>query len=584
MSIRPLTDTVNNPDHSEDLTDYSTDPAQTWPEVVDDALTCSTDSWELPTGTPTTGPAGEDGEDGEDGADGLSAYEIWIADGNTGTTTDFLNSLQGEKGEQGDIGPEGPAGEQGDTGPEGPEGPEGPQGPQGEDGLSAYDEWIAQGNTGTEDDFLESIGGTYPAGGEIIFYGQKFGLTGSESNLYLGYSGNSISEVLVPFDITIDSLSWNITSTTADGFSIYIYVNDVLSHTYTHTAPGDSDSETGIGLSVSAGDIVKFTAASTSGSQTNRTLTWTCEASAGVGGGRFLMSAYENVFGSESHINWGINSSYTNYGINFSKEVVIRTIAISLNEPPTVSGTLTLDGVADGSSFSGTISIGQQTVVWPDLDITIAAGEIADFILSGDLEDGLTDQQASITLELQDVDGDQGGNSHGLIFFGQSDTSPAGPFMSGAGIWIAPFDMVILGASMYTNNSSEISATVTVNDETTYDLVTVDAADDYNYVEDVYIKVNQGDVLDFEHTNGDNNFDANLAIHYKTGGSRDTVFYGETRPSAYLVANLPTTARIGELAYATDGQKSTGAYTGIPCYWDGTAWRTMYDDTTVVGP
>ena len=52
------------------------------------------------------------GADGIDGIDGLSAYEIWLGAGNTGSSQDFLNSLAGIDGI---------------------------------DGLSAYDIWIAEG-------------------------------------------------------------------------------------------------------------------------------------------------------------------------------------------------------------------------------------------------------------------------------------------------------------------------------------------------------------------------------------------------------------------------------------------------------
>lgn len=39
------------------------------------------------------GTPGADGEDGQDGADGASAYDLWLAAGNTGTLADFLASL-----------------------------------------------------------------------------------------------------------------------------------------------------------------------------------------------------------------------------------------------------------------------------------------------------------------------------------------------------------------------------------------------------------------------------------------------------------------------------------------------------------
>lgn len=56
---------------------------------------------------------GVKGDRGEDGQDGKSAYQIWLDEGHSGTEEDFLNSLQGERG------PQGPAGPQGDRGPAG---------------------------------------------------------------------------------------------------------------------------------------------------------------------------------------------------------------------------------------------------------------------------------------------------------------------------------------------------------------------------------------------------------------------------------------------------------------------------------
>jgi len=67
---------------------------------------------------------GGGGTPGADGTDGASAYEIWLAAGNTGTEAEFLASL---------VGPEGP------QGVEGPEGPQGPAGPAGADGVDGAD-------------------------------------------------------------------------------------------------------------------------------------------------------------------------------------------------------------------------------------------------------------------------------------------------------------------------------------------------------------------------------------------------------------------------------------------------------------
>ena len=50
---------------------------------------------------------GQQGEPGEPGEDGKSAYEIWLEQGNTGTEQDFLDSLKGEDGDPGTNGIDG---------------------------------------------------------------------------------------------------------------------------------------------------------------------------------------------------------------------------------------------------------------------------------------------------------------------------------------------------------------------------------------------------------------------------------------------------------------------------------------------
>jgi hypothetical protein len=75
---------------------------------------------------------------------GLSAYELWITQGNTGSLEDFFDSLVGEKGADGYVGADGINGE---------------PGAPGESGASAYQLWLDAGNTGTPADFLNSIAG-----------------------------------------------------------------------------------------------------------------------------------------------------------------------------------------------------------------------------------------------------------------------------------------------------------------------------------------------------------------------------------------------------------------------------------------
>lgn len=57
------------------------------------------------------------------------------------------------------------------------------------------------------------------------------------------------------------------------------------------------------------------------------------------------------------------------------------------------------------------------------------------------------------------------------------------------------------------------------------------------------------------------------------------------KPGSYVVAALPTVGiSAGAIAYATNGRKageSEGAGTGVPAWYDGTNWKTYYDNTTV---
>ena len=59
------------------------------------------------------GAPGQPGQDGAPGENGKSAYQVWIDAGNTGTEEDFLNSLKGQDGKDGKDGIQGPAGADG---------------------------------------------------------------------------------------------------------------------------------------------------------------------------------------------------------------------------------------------------------------------------------------------------------------------------------------------------------------------------------------------------------------------------------------------------------------------------------------
>lgn len=56
---------------------------------------------------------------GPKGDTGASAYESWLALGNTGTEAEFIASLEGPQGETGPMGPQGARGQQGEVGPQG---------------------------------------------------------------------------------------------------------------------------------------------------------------------------------------------------------------------------------------------------------------------------------------------------------------------------------------------------------------------------------------------------------------------------------------------------------------------------------
>jgi hypothetical protein len=90
--------------------------------------------------TGLTGPQGPQGEQGPQGVagangqNGLSAYEVWLAEGNTGTEADLIAAITGPQGIQGPQGELGPIGLTGAEGPQGPIGLTGAQGPQGAQG------------------------------------------------------------------------------------------------------------------------------------------------------------------------------------------------------------------------------------------------------------------------------------------------------------------------------------------------------------------------------------------------------------------------------------------------------------------
>lgn len=98
------------------------------------------------------GPQGIQGEVGPQGATGATGPQ-----GSAGTN--------GTNGADGATGATGPQGSTGLTGPQGSPGINGENGQDGINGLSAYEIWISLGNTGTEQEFIDSLVGPASSGG-----------------------------------------------------------------------------------------------------------------------------------------------------------------------------------------------------------------------------------------------------------------------------------------------------------------------------------------------------------------------------------------------------------------------------------
>lgn len=94
------------------------------------------------------------GVEGAQGPAGIGAYDVWLAVGNQGTEQDFLDSLVGEPGEDGYVGSDGTS-----------IASDAVDGADGAPGASAYQLWLDLGNVGTEADFLASLEGAAGADG-----------------------------------------------------------------------------------------------------------------------------------------------------------------------------------------------------------------------------------------------------------------------------------------------------------------------------------------------------------------------------------------------------------------------------------
>lgn len=186
--------------------------------------------------TGSTGFNGADGQDGATGAngtDGASAYQLWLDDGNTGTPEEFLDSL---------IGPAGADGTDGTDGTNGTNGINGTDGVDGAAGLSAYELWVAQGNTGTEADFLASLVGDPGSNGTNGTNGKSAyqiwldaGNTGTEADFLaslkgadgvctpgsgLGYFGSFFDTTTQTNDAAVNVMRYNNSDIHNEGVSI----------------------------------------------------------------------------------------------------------------------------------------------------------------------------------------------------------------------------------------------------------------------------------------------------------------------------------------------------------------------------
>jgi hypothetical protein len=175
------------------------------------------------------GLIGVPGLQGPSGQNGQSAYEIWQAQGNMGTQQDFLNSLQGATGAQGPIGL---------TGPQGVTGPAGPQGTPG-----SQNAWSLTGNAGTNPT-TNFIGTTDTQDWVIKTNNSERIRIKSDGNVGIG-TNNPISQLQIVGTLTSQTTSTNnITRAINDNNSLQRYterLNILGSSTQLDLDPFSSD-------------------------------------------------------------------------------------------------------------------------------------------------------------------------------------------------------------------------------------------------------------------------------------------------------------------------------------------------------
>ncbi|MDA9969168.1 collagen-like protein, partial [Polaribacter sp.] len=211
--------------------------------AFDDGTTFTTDDLTGPQGD--TGAAGTNGTNGSDGADGKGisstvdngdgTFTITYTDNTTFTTSDF-------------TGPQGP---QGETGAAGTNGTNGSDGADGADGSSAYEIWIAAGNTGTQQDFIDSLTGPQGPQGEA---GESSPSGPNVSNGKLTFNTvGLLTDWVVPDGVYTIEI-WLNGSVGGDGGDV-LYSNGSV---YDSGGSGGSFGSATVILNVAPGDIISY--------------------------------------------------------------------------------------------------------------------------------------------------------------------------------------------------------------------------------------------------------------------------------------------------------------------------------------
>ncbi len=119
----------------------------------------------------------------------MSAYEIWIKNGHSGSENDFLDWLKSQDGTQG------PQGEKGETGATGPQGEKGDKGDQGETGPQG-----PKGDKGdTGNDGHDGTNGTNGLSAYEIFLKYNPDYTGTEEQWINGLVNNQLIRYTITF-------------------------------------------------------------------------------------------------------------------------------------------------------------------------------------------------------------------------------------------------------------------------------------------------------------------------------------------------------------------------------------------------